>query len=152
MRCSLQKAAIAWYLNIRCISVFTHAYMQTTRTFHTYFFYMAGLYFSALWCPPCRMFTPKLKNYYNRLAEKGNLFEVVFVSSDSDQEAFDEYFQEMPWAALSYECRELRVSVKISLYHPCHRYVYLKRKHHPTALHQYFDLRVYHHWHKCAHF
>merc|ERR1712203_654164 len=30
---------------------------------------------------------------------------VVFVSSDRDQEAFDEYYKEMPWLALPYENR-----------------------------------------------
>jgi nucleoredoxin len=35
-------------------------------------------------------------------------FEVVFVSSDRDQKAFDEYFGEMPWLALPYENRELK--------------------------------------------
>ena len=84
--------------------------------YYTFCSFILGLYFSALWCPPCRMFTPKLKTFYHRGTEKGRQFEVVFVSSDSDQEAFDEYFQEMPWAALSYESREIRVRVGVITY------------------------------------
>jgi len=62
-----------------------------------------GLYFSAHWCPPCRGFTPKLAEFYKSgLKEK---MEIVFVSSDRDKEAFDEYFGEMPWLALPYEKR-----------------------------------------------
>lgn len=67
-----------------------------------------GLYFSAYWCPPCHGFTPKLKNFYTKLLENGKSFEVVFISSDSDEDAFNDYFEQMPWAALAYEQRELK--------------------------------------------
>ncbi|EXB82584.1 putative nucleoredoxin 1 [Morus notabilis] len=60
------------------------------------------LYFSAHWCPPCRGFTPKLNKIYHEIKEKDNQFEVIFISSDSDQSSFDEYFSSMPWLALPY--------------------------------------------------
>jgi len=63
-----------------------------------------ALYFSAHWCPPCRGFTPQLAAWYSSdLKAKG--LEVVFVSSDRDDAAFQEYFQEMPWLALPYSDR-----------------------------------------------
>jgi nucleoredoxin len=62
------------------------------------------LYFSAHWCPPCRGFTPQLAEYYKSHHEKLN-FETVFVSSDKNQEAFNEYWGEMPWLALKFEDR-----------------------------------------------
>lgn len=66
-----------------------------------------GLYFSAHWCPPCRGFTPKLAEAYtNDLSAKG--LEVVFVSSDRDEAAFDEYFAEQPWLSLPYEARDIK--------------------------------------------
>ncbi|XP_059075688.1 probable nucleoredoxin 1 [Cryptomeria japonica] len=61
-----------------------------------------GLYFSAHWCPPCRGFTPKLVQVYNKLKENGEAFEIVFLSSDKDQEAFEEYYASMPWLALPF--------------------------------------------------
>jgi nucleoredoxin len=62
------------------------------------------VYFSAHWCPPCRGFTPKLAEFHKKHAEaKG--FETVFVSSDKDQAAFDDYYGEMPWLALPYDKR-----------------------------------------------
>jgi nucleoredoxin len=64
-----------------------------------------GLYFSAHWCPPCRGFTPKLGESYTKyLKDKG--LEIIFVSSDKDEEAFKEYFGEMPWTALPFADRE----------------------------------------------
>lgn len=64
-----------------------------------------GLYFSAHWCPPCKAFTPDLAEWYNTdLKAKG--FEIVFVSSDKTQDAFNEYFKEQPWLALDYAQRE----------------------------------------------
>ncbi|CAE8631215.1 unnamed protein product [Polarella glacialis] len=63
-----------------------------------------GLYFSAHWCGPCRGFTPKLAEWYEKdLKSKG--LEIVFVSSDRDQEAFDGYYGEQPWLALDFSNR-----------------------------------------------
>ena len=69
-----------------------------------------GIYFSAHWCPPCRGFTPKLAEWYNANAEKLGM-EIVFVSSDKDAGQFDEYFGEMPWAALPFAERDLKASL-----------------------------------------
>merc|ERR1712150_32594 len=64
------------------------------------------LYFSAHWCPPCRGFTPVLTSAYSGYAAKD--IEIVFVSSDQDQGAFDGYYREMPWAALPFSKRDLK--------------------------------------------
>lgn len=69
-----------------------------------------GLYFSAHWCPPCRGFTPKLAEWYKKdLQAKG--LEVVFVSSDRDEDSFNEYYKEQPWAALPYANRDLKAQL-----------------------------------------
>merc|ERR1711902_388616 len=48
---------------------------------------VVGLYFSAHWCGPCRGFTPRLAKLYNECKE---------------------YFEEMPWCALSFKERTLK--------------------------------------------
>jgi len=62
---------------------------------------MVGIYFSAQWCPPCRLFTPKLVEFRNKIAKD---FEVVFVSSDRDEASMQAYMKEagMPWPALPF--------------------------------------------------
>ena len=62
---------------------------------------VVGLYFSAHWCPPCRGFTPKLAEVYTAIKGTGKSLEIVFVSSDRDDVAFDSYHKEMPWQTLS---------------------------------------------------
>lgn len=64
-----------------------------------------ALYFSAHWCPPCRMFTPKLVEWYNNFKPKHPDFELVFVSSDRDQAAMEEYItgDKMPWPAVKFD-------------------------------------------------
>jgi len=62
-----------------------------------------GIYFSAHWCPPCKAFTPKLAETYKKLKEAGKEFEIIFASSDRDQESYDEYFASMPWLSLGFK-------------------------------------------------
>jgi nucleoredoxin len=56
-----------------------------------------ALYFSAHWCVPCRHFTPKLISFYNK--NKGQNFEVVFMSLDRNAEMKNEYMHKegMKW-------------------------------------------------------
>lgn len=76
-----------------------------------------GLYFSAHWCPPCRGFTPKLAEFYKKYHKDKN-FEIVFVSSDKDENQFKGYYDEMPWLALPYKDREKKVgTVEIACTH-----------------------------------
>jgi nucleoredoxin len=72
---------------------------------------LVGVYFSAHWCPPCRGFTPQFAEVYNQLKSADKKVEVIFVSSDSDQEAFDAYYGEMPWLALDYANRSTKNSL-----------------------------------------
>ncbi len=64
-----------------------------------------ALYFSALWCPPCRNFTPLLVDAYNELQEAGKPFEVIFVSADRSAEAMQKYMVDykMPWLAIPFD-------------------------------------------------
>merc|ERR1712159_503876 len=62
---------------------------------------VVGLYFSAHWCPPCRQFTPKLATVYNEIKAAGHDFEIVFISSDANDAAFNEYHG-MPWLAMPF--------------------------------------------------
>lgn len=53
-------------------------------------------------CPPCRGFTPKLIESYNKIVKKGKPFEIIFVSSDRGEEGFTDYFKDMPWLAVPF--------------------------------------------------
>lgn len=70
-----------------------------------------GLLFAAYWCLPCRLkFTPKLvETYATKLKESG--VEIVYISSDTTQPQFDEYFGQMPWFALQYSQEQLREDI-----------------------------------------
>lgn len=64
-----------------------------------------ALYYSAHWCPPCRMFTPKLVEWYKGFKAEHPDFELVFVSSDRSEEDMEEYIkgENMPWPAVAYD-------------------------------------------------
>ncbi|CAF1528110.1 unnamed protein product [Adineta ricciae] len=64
-----------------------------------------ALYFSAHWCPPCRGFTPTLTEFYKTHTKEKN-FEIIFISSDRDERAFNEYCKDMPWLKLMYSERK----------------------------------------------
>jgi nucleoredoxin len=75
---------------------------------------LVGLYFSAHWCPPCKMFTPMLANYYNLMESQGKKFEVVFISSDRSEGQFDEYYGEMPWCSVPFSNSTARATLGAS--------------------------------------
>lgn len=41
-------------------------------------------------------------NTYNKLKEVGQKFEIIFVSGDKDEKAWQEYLATMPWIALPF--------------------------------------------------
>ncbi|KAF3970757.1 hypothetical protein ACB098_01G068500 [Castanea mollissima] len=67
-----------------------------------------GLYFSANWYPPCRNFTPVLVDMYEQLKTNGSDFEIVYVSSDEDLNAFNNYHALMPWLAIPFSDLETK--------------------------------------------
>ncbi|KAJ4707589.1 Thioredoxin, nucleoredoxin [Melia azedarach] len=75
------------------------------------------LYFSASWCPPCRAFLPKFIEAFEKMKEKDEEIEVIFVSSDRDQDSFDKLYSEMPWLALPFgDPRKASLSRKFKVY------------------------------------
>ena len=63
------------------------------------------LYFSAHWCPPCRAFTPVLKDFYEEVKEQG--VEIIFISADRDSDAMMSYMKEShgDWYALEHKSK-----------------------------------------------
>ena len=63
------------------------------------------LYFSAHWCPPCRGFTPVLKDFYEEAKDQG--VEIIFISSDEDSDAMMNYMKEShgDWYALEHKSK-----------------------------------------------
>lgn len=59
-------------------------------------------YFSAHWCPPCRAFTPVLKDFYEEVAGEG--VEIIFVSSDRSPQDMVNYMKEShgDWYAVTH--------------------------------------------------
>jgi len=69
------------------------------------------LYFSASWCPPCQAFTPKLSKAYTKLKSLQDNVELVFVSSDRDEDSFNEYHKKMSFPALPFEHRDAKAAL-----------------------------------------
>ncbi|OQX23441.1 MAG: hypothetical protein BWK80_25960 [Desulfobacteraceae bacterium IS3] len=53
---------------------------------------LIGLFFAAHWAPPCRQFTPVLKEFYETVKDSG--FEIIFISSDRNEEDLMSYYHE----------------------------------------------------------
>lgn len=64
-------------------------------------------FFDCFRCPPCRRFTPLLIDFYNKHAAEKK-FEIIFVSSDSDEESFEDYYKDMPWLKLDFQQPEIK--------------------------------------------
>jgi thiol-disulfide isomerase/thioredoxin len=57
-------------------------------------------YYTASWCGPCHKYTPSLVEFYN--ANKNPNFEIIVITSDTDEKAMEDYAKEakMPWLFL----------------------------------------------------
>ena len=64
---------------------------------------LLGLFFSAQWCPSCVQFTPILLDFYNKVNKDKKQIEIIFISHDEEEKEFDEYYKDMPWAAVPYD-------------------------------------------------
>src|SRR5438105_8620339 len=76
---------------------------------------LIAFYLSGEWCGPCRKFTPKLVNYYRRVASEHPEFEIVFYSMDKSPYAMEKYMLEenMPWPAIDFsKLKEKQVLAK----------------------------------------
>ena len=64
------------------------------------------IYFSASWSPPCRKFTPILRDFFTEVNSLSPKLEIVFVSSDAaggkTEEDFSRYYEEMPWLSIPF--------------------------------------------------
>ena len=62
------------------------------------------LYFSASWCPPCHLFSPKLRKWYLVNQPRFPDLEVVLASMDRQWAAMEGYVREtqMPWPILAW--------------------------------------------------
>ncbi len=59
--------------------------------------------FTAYWCPPCKIFLPKLIDFYTDLQIEEKPFEIILVPMDKDQGAFLEHWGEMPWLTVPFD-------------------------------------------------
>ncbi|CAF1456072.1 unnamed protein product [Adineta steineri] len=66
-----------------------------------------GLYFGAKWCEPCRNFTTLLTELYQEF-HREKKFKIIYISSDNDEESFNEYRKNMPWLAVDFKQQKLR--------------------------------------------
>ena len=70
------------------------------------------LFFSANWSAPGRKFTPRLVEYYTRLAPQHPEFELIFFSLDHSQFGMETYVTQssMPWPLVAYDKAAAKVS------------------------------------------
>jgi nucleoredoxin len=63
-----------------------------------------AFYYSASWCHPCRLFTPKLVEFYKGFKAQHPNFELIFVCHDQSEDKMADYMKTdgMPWPAVRF--------------------------------------------------
>ncbi|KAL7571076.1 hypothetical protein ACA910_003789 [Epithemia clementina (nom. ined.)] len=69
------------------------------------------LFAAGQWCRPCRHFTKTLAKAYHNLIRHRQDFEILFLSSDADQESFDSFFGQMPFGAIPFGERAAKAAI-----------------------------------------
>lgn len=76
-------------------------------------FPLVGLYFAALWCPPCQEFYPIIENFYKKANEKEKQIEFVLCSLDEDEDDFKEFLKKIPFSAIDYNDPKLEDLISV---------------------------------------
>jgi len=63
---------------------------------------LIGLYFSALWCPPCTGFNSILIDFYKKVNVDKKNIEIIFCSLDEDGADYSKYLQTLPFPAIDF--------------------------------------------------
>jgi thiol-disulfide isomerase/thioredoxin len=61
-----------------------------------------GLFFSAGWCPPCKLMMKPLKDFYTDINMEKKQFEVLYVPVDKKEETWRQHYNQMPWLSLPF--------------------------------------------------
>eukprot|EP00830_Metopus_es_P010350 TRINITY_DN19966_c0_g1_i1.p2 TRINITY_DN19966_c0_g1~~TRINITY_DN19966_c0_g1_i1.p2 ORF type:complete len:131 (-),score=34.15 TRINITY_DN19966_c0_g1_i1:9-401(-) len=61
-----------------------------------------GLFFAGSWCPPCKIFTPILVDFYQEVNAMERNLEIVFISLDNSEYEYESYRAKMPWVAIPF--------------------------------------------------
>uniref|UniRef100_A0A8C6TI71 Thioredoxin domain-containing protein n=1 Tax=Neogobius melanostomus TaxID=47308 RepID=A0A8C6TI71_9GOBI len=75
---------------------------------------LVGLFFGCSLNAPCKQFNGSLCEFYSKFkktSEHKDKMEIVFVSSDQDQKHWQDFLQEMPWAALPFKDRHKKMKL-----------------------------------------
>lgn len=64
---------------------------------------LVALYFCADWCPPCKIFTPKLINFYHEINKEERKVEIVLISCDLDFIEYEKHINKLPWICVPYD-------------------------------------------------
>ncbi|KAG6502270.1 hypothetical protein ZIOFF_042159 [Zingiber officinale] len=76
------------------------------------------LLYSACSDPHCRDYLPKLIEEYHEIKNVDSDFEMIFISSDEDQDSFQIFFSRMPWLALPFGDERKKYLNRIFKFHP----------------------------------
>lgn len=64
---------------------------------------LIALYFCADWCPPCKIFTPKLSNFYHEVNKDSKRVEIILISCDLDRPEFLTHIQKISFLSVPFD-------------------------------------------------
>mmetsp|Transcript_41752 Transcript_41752/g.48085 ORF Transcript_41752/g.48085 Transcript_41752/m.48085 type:complete len:145 (-) Transcript_41752:255-689(-) len=78
---------------------------------------IVAVYFGAKWCQPCLNFNTRLVDFYHAVNEdipsdEEKNVEIVFCSSDQNEEQFHDFMQDMPWCTIPFSEKERMNRIK----------------------------------------
>ena len=76
---------------------------------------VVGIFFSDHVSEACRIFTPKLVEFYKR-HHVDKHFEIIFMSSDQTEDIFKGYYAGMPWLFFSYNSKKVILYFELFLF------------------------------------